>query len=69
MISMELRCPCCNRLLAVDIIGNLLIDYSSNVVKDLEDGADMPPMMLESKCKHCKSLSSIYTEMEVAYDT
>jgi len=59
-MSNQIRCPGCQRLLIVDVTNNFEVDYSSNLVRDIEDYSAFPPYILEHKCKYCKTLASIY---------
>lgn len=64
-MNIELRCPDCDRLMGVDVIGNLIVDYSSNLMSELNQGLDLPPSILEIRCKYCKCWASIYNERSV----
>jgi len=63
-MSNEIRCPSCKRLMIVDVTNNFEVDYSSNLVRSIEDYSQFPPYILEHKCKYCKTLSSVYAWAE-----
>lgn len=56
----QMRCPGCGRLIGIDVIGNFEIDYSSNLVKSMNEYNQFPPYIVEHKCKYCKAMSSLY---------
>jgi len=59
-MSKPIRCPGCNRLIIVDVTNKFDIDYSSNLIREIEEYDQFPPFLLEHKCKYCKSMSSLY---------
>lgn len=54
------RCPGCNRLIIVDITDSFTIDYSSNLVRSIDEYETYPDFILEHKCKYCKTMSSLW---------
>ena len=54
------RCANCNSLLFEDLNGKLTIDYSSNFVDMYGDSTKMSELLIEIKCKRCKTFNTAW---------
>lgn len=59
-MNSQKRCPECHRLIIVDVTDKFGIDYSSNLVRNIEEHETCPDFILEHKCKYCKTMSSLW---------